>query len=222
MPRIVRFVCVAHDAALGREHHPVAPAANRPADQLLVGERAVHVGGVEQRHAEVEGAMDGGDRLRLVARAVELAHPHAPEADGGDLERAESSRLHAGVMRRRAGSLHASPRRSCSRALSRARHGVSQHLRRRARVVAHLLPARCDRRDSDRRRRSASAGAVPPPSSRSARRRRPRRRPARSPTRRPRSECPRSDWMVRAMNSSVRSTPSIRRGQSKSRTVGLR
>ena len=101
---------VAHDAALGREHHAVAPAANGASHELLVGERAVHVRGVEQRHAEVEGAVDGGDRLRLVARTVELAHAHAAEADGGDLERAQSSRLHAAGVR--PGTSSRNPRRS--------------------------------------------------------------------------------------------------------------
>ena len=41
-------------------------SGDRLADELLVGERAVHVGGVEEGDAEVEGAVDGGDRLGLV------------------------------------------------------------------------------------------------------------------------------------------------------------
>ena len=40
---------------------------DRLADEPLVGERAVHVGGVEEVDAEVERAMDGRDRLRVVA-----------------------------------------------------------------------------------------------------------------------------------------------------------
>ena len=52
------------------------------ADELLVGEGAVHVGGVEEADAEVEGPVDGVDALLLVRRAVELAHPHAAEAEG--------------------------------------------------------------------------------------------------------------------------------------------
>ena len=56
----------------------------RAPDQLLVGVRAVDVGRVEQGDAEVERAVDGGDRLVVVARAVELRHAHAAEADGGD------------------------------------------------------------------------------------------------------------------------------------------
>ena len=57
---------------------------DRPADQLLVGERAVDVGGVEERDAELERAVDRRDRLVVVARAVELGHAHAAEADGRD------------------------------------------------------------------------------------------------------------------------------------------
>ena len=43
------------------------PRMARPTSSSL-RERAVHVGRVEEVDAEVEGAVDGGDRLRLVAR----------------------------------------------------------------------------------------------------------------------------------------------------------
>src|SRR4028118_1452239 len=46
-------------AELGGQHHLVAPAGDRLADEALVGEGPVHVGGVEVRDAEVEGARDG-------------------------------------------------------------------------------------------------------------------------------------------------------------------
>ena len=51
-------------AELGGEHDLVAAAGDGAADQLLVGERAVHVGGVEEGDAEVEGAVDGVDARR--------------------------------------------------------------------------------------------------------------------------------------------------------------
>jgi len=73
-------------AELGGQLDVVAAAGDGLADQLLVREGAVHVGGVEERHAEVEGPVDGGDRLGLVAAAVELRHAHAAEAEGGDGE----------------------------------------------------------------------------------------------------------------------------------------
>src|SRR5688572_33358026 len=37
---------------------------------------------VEERHAEVDGAMDGGNRFGFVRGAVELRHAHAAEAHG--------------------------------------------------------------------------------------------------------------------------------------------
>ena len=82
-----RAVVAAHVAELRRQHDLVAAVADGAADQLLVRERAVHVGRVEKVAAEVERAMDRGDRLRVIVGAVELRHPHAAEADGGDGER---------------------------------------------------------------------------------------------------------------------------------------
>ena len=88
-------VLAAHVAELRREHDLVAPARDGPTDEALVGEGAVHVRGVKESNAEVEGALDDGDRLGVVGRAVELAHAHAAESLLGDLERcwagAESS-----------------------------------------------------------------------------------------------------------------------------------
>ena len=45
---------------------------------------AVHVGGVEEGDAAIERVVDGRDRFLLAAAAVELAHAHAAEADGGN------------------------------------------------------------------------------------------------------------------------------------------
>ena len=101
MPRARRVVGVAHDAELGGEHHLVAPAGDRAADELLVRVRAVDVGRVEQRHAELERAVDGGDRLFVVARAVELGHAHAAEAERGDRQalRSQPAFLHHANLR---------------------------------------------------------------------------------------------------------------------------
>ena len=53
-------VLAAHVAELGGDQRPLAgPLADRAADELLVRERAVHVGGVEEGHAELERAVDG-------------------------------------------------------------------------------------------------------------------------------------------------------------------
>jgi len=77
-------VLAAHVGELRRDDRGLAAMGDGLADQLLVGERAVHVGRVEQRDAQLERAVDGADRLRVVGGAVELAHPHAAQALGGD------------------------------------------------------------------------------------------------------------------------------------------
>ena len=90
-------VGVADDPELRGQHDLVAAVGDGAADELLVGVGAVDVGGVEEGDAELEGAVDGGDRLVVVARAVELGHAHAAEAEGGDgraLE-AQGACLHA-------------------------------------------------------------------------------------------------------------------------------
>ena len=56
------------------------------ADQDLVVTSPVDVGGVEERQAEVEHAVDRGDRLVPVGLAVRVAHPHAAQALGRDRE----------------------------------------------------------------------------------------------------------------------------------------
>jgi len=71
-------------AELGGEHDLIAASGNRPAHQFLVGERSVHVSRVEEVHSQIEGSVDGGDRLRLVQGPVELAHTHTTQALGGD------------------------------------------------------------------------------------------------------------------------------------------
>jgi hypothetical protein len=81
-------------AELGGQHDLVAPAGDGPADQLLVGERAVHVGGVEEGDAEIQRTVDRALGLGLVTGAVELAHPHAAQALGGDGESGERTCLH--------------------------------------------------------------------------------------------------------------------------------
>src|SRR5690349_3011863 len=62
-----------------REYHAIPAIPNRAADELLIRERPVHVGRVEEVDPELDSAMDRRDRLRLGARAVELAHSHAAQ-----------------------------------------------------------------------------------------------------------------------------------------------
>ena len=78
---------------------------------------AVDVGGVEEGDAEVERAVDRGDRLVSVGGAVGLAHAHAAQAEAGDdqavAERAGSDRrCHARILPR---PVIAPPGRRCGR-----------------------------------------------------------------------------------------------------------
>jgi hypothetical protein len=82
-PRVVRL---ASDAELGRDDHLIAPALDGFAHQLLIGERPIDVGGIEKIDAELDCAVDGRNRLTVVAGAIKLRHAHATEADDGDLE----------------------------------------------------------------------------------------------------------------------------------------
>src|SRR5450759_609056 len=89
-------VLAAHVPELRRQHDLVAPPRDGAPDEALVGERTVDVRGVDQGHAQLEGAMDGRHRLVLVDGAVELRHAHAAETHGRHLQppAAESARLH--------------------------------------------------------------------------------------------------------------------------------
>src|SRR5450830_1053276 len=88
-------VLAAHVPELRRQHDRVAPPRDGAPDEALVGEGTVDVRGVDQGHAQLEGAMDGRHRLVLVGRAVELRHAHAAETHGRHLQplAAESARL---------------------------------------------------------------------------------------------------------------------------------
>ncbi len=63
------------------DEHLIALPLQRAAEQLLVREWSVHLGRVEEGDTELDGAVDGGDRLALVGGAVRLAHPHAAESE---------------------------------------------------------------------------------------------------------------------------------------------
>jgi hypothetical protein len=84
---------VPDDPALGRQHHLVAPALDRLADDLLGSALAVRRGRVDQGDTLVERGPDRGDRLRLVGAAP---HPASdgpgPETDDGCLDRRRAQR----------------------------------------------------------------------------------------------------------------------------------
>src|SRR5918992_244563 len=86
-----------HVAELGGEDYALALAPYRPPHEDFVRVRAVHVGGVEESDAQLERAVDGCDRFLIIASSVKLGHPHAPEAERGNLESLSSklALLHA-------------------------------------------------------------------------------------------------------------------------------
>jgi hypothetical protein len=91
-------VAVVAEAELGGNDDLVAYRRQGLADQGLVGERAVDLGGVEERDAAVDGGADQGDAVRVVDRRAEaVAQAHAAEADRGDFKSAGAE--HAGVHR---------------------------------------------------------------------------------------------------------------------------
>ena len=71
-------------AEFGGEDDFVATVGDGLADEDFVIADAIHVGGVEEIHAEFDAAVDDADGLLIVAVAVKFAHPHAAQADGGD------------------------------------------------------------------------------------------------------------------------------------------
>ena len=75
------------EAELGRNHHLPALSRDGLANQDLVLERPVNLGGVEKVHAKLKRAMNRGDRFGVVpAPAIGEAHAHAAKPKGADLQ----------------------------------------------------------------------------------------------------------------------------------------
>src|SRR6266545_40286 len=74
----------ANEAEFRGQYDILAAARDRPADELLVGEGTIHIGGIEEVHSELQRAMDRLDRLDLVGLSVDFRHAHAAQADLGD------------------------------------------------------------------------------------------------------------------------------------------
>ena len=81
-------VGTAHDPAFRGEHDLRPAIVNGAADEPFVFAETVNGGGIQKRHAKLERTMNGANRLGLVARAVTLGHPHAPEADRRNIQSA--------------------------------------------------------------------------------------------------------------------------------------
>jgi hypothetical protein len=92
-------VLVEGEAELGGDDDVAADRLQRLADQLLVVEGAIHLSGVEEGDATVHGRAQERDHLLPWGPRPEgLAHAHAAEAEGGDVETspAESACVHCG------------------------------------------------------------------------------------------------------------------------------
>ena len=85
------------EAELGGDDDLAAERGECLADELLVGQRTVDLGGVEERDAELDGAADDADHLVAELAFGDLAsEAHAAEPEGGHLQtvRAECSLVH--------------------------------------------------------------------------------------------------------------------------------
>jgi hypothetical protein len=75
------------DAELGRDHHLITDGSERVPDQLLVRLGPVGLGRVEEGDAALDRRPDQRDHLLPVGDwAVGVAHTHAAEPEGGDLQ----------------------------------------------------------------------------------------------------------------------------------------
>src|SRR5207245_9244987 len=76
---------------LGVDDGLAAERSQGRAPQLLVRERAVHLGGVEERHAALHGRPEERDHLLPVSRrTVREVQPHAAEPESRNFEAAAS------------------------------------------------------------------------------------------------------------------------------------
>jgi hypothetical protein len=75
------------EAEFGGDHHLVSYGLQGLTDNLLVGEGAVDLGGVEEGDAPIHRLADQRDALLLGQRVtVAEVQPHAAEADGRDFQ----------------------------------------------------------------------------------------------------------------------------------------
>jgi hypothetical protein len=70
-------VAVGDQPELGRQHHLVAAPGDRPPDEFLVAVGSVNLGGVDERNAEVEGALDRADGLGVIGARARVIGRHA-------------------------------------------------------------------------------------------------------------------------------------------------
>ncbi len=80
---------------LRRDHQPLAAVGDGAAEQGLVVTLAVGGGGVEEGDAELDGAVQGLDRLGVVGLAIAGRQPHRAETLAADGEGTEFRHLAA-------------------------------------------------------------------------------------------------------------------------------
>ena len=87
---------VRNEPEFGGQYHVVAAVLECPADEFLVDVGAVDLGGVDEVHPEVEGAVDGADGFVVVGAGsgVAVRHAHCAKADARYCQVAESCVLH--------------------------------------------------------------------------------------------------------------------------------
>ena len=93
--RYVTGDCVVQVALeLAGDHVLVALALDRPADQLLVGQWAVDLRGVQEIDAELQRSLDRRLGFVQVDLPIERGHAHAAKSNFRDLEVSKISSLH--------------------------------------------------------------------------------------------------------------------------------
>ncbi len=73
---------VSHNPELGGQKNLVTQTPDRLANQHFVVTVAVNVRRIQKGDAQLDGAVNGGRRFRIVPRSIELGHPHAAQAHG--------------------------------------------------------------------------------------------------------------------------------------------
>ena len=72
-------VCTTHESKFGGDIHLVASIANCIANQFLILERAIGIGGIEEIDSQFQCPVNGRDRFCVVSRTIGIAHAHATE-----------------------------------------------------------------------------------------------------------------------------------------------
>src|SRR5208282_3180429 len=78
----VRVGAVAHDAVLGGQKDFLAAVANGLADEDFIVAVTINVGGIQEVHAEFDGAMNGGNGFDVIPGAIKFGHAHAAKPHG--------------------------------------------------------------------------------------------------------------------------------------------